>query len=239
MIPACAGVGGDRDLRRGGVARARAARCVRPWIVGRVSERPAARHLGTRVAPPRRRAWRGLVGRANGGMVVHLGVVMVAVALAAATSFGHRTETTLRSRAELARSTVTRSSSWVCPRQHAGCAGDPGSREGRRRRRLPSRGHHVRQNSEAVGYPCDRLGTRRRRLPDPRHAAGVQRRPGDHRCHDPATCHLALDGGGVLISGSCIAVVPVRRRRRDRGPLRIRRDTRKRFPMTSPTQDPG
>ena len=41
-------------------------------------------------------AWRGLVGRANGGMVVHLGVVVIAVALAAATSFGHRSEVTLR-----------------------------------------------------------------------------------------------------------------------------------------------
>ncbi len=40
--------------------------------------------------------WRGLVGRANGGMVVHLGVVVIAVALAAATSFGHRSEVTLR-----------------------------------------------------------------------------------------------------------------------------------------------
>jgi cytochrome c-type biogenesis protein CcmF len=41
-------------------------------------------------------AWRGLVGRANGGMVVHLGVVVIAVALTAATSFGHRGEVTLR-----------------------------------------------------------------------------------------------------------------------------------------------
>jgi cytochrome c-type biogenesis protein CcmF len=40
-------------------------------------------------------AWRGLVGRANGGMVVHLGVVVIAVALASATSFGHRSEVTL------------------------------------------------------------------------------------------------------------------------------------------------
>jgi cytochrome c-type biogenesis protein CcmF len=41
-------------------------------------------------------AWRGLVGRANGGMVVHIGVVVIAVALAAATSFGHRSEVSLR-----------------------------------------------------------------------------------------------------------------------------------------------
>jgi cytochrome c-type biogenesis protein CcmF len=41
-------------------------------------------------------AWRGLIGRANGGMVVHLGVVIVACGLAAATSFGHRSTTVLR-----------------------------------------------------------------------------------------------------------------------------------------------
>jgi cytochrome c-type biogenesis protein CcmF len=41
-------------------------------------------------------AWRGLVGRANGGMVVHIGVVVIAVALAAATSLAFRGEVTLR-----------------------------------------------------------------------------------------------------------------------------------------------
>ncbi|MGH9062394.1 MAG: heme lyase CcmF/NrfE family subunit [Acidimicrobiales bacterium] len=38
---------------------------------------------------------RGLVGRANGGMVVHLGVVVIGVALAASLSFGHRTQVQL------------------------------------------------------------------------------------------------------------------------------------------------
>jgi cytochrome c-type biogenesis protein CcmF len=42
------------------------------------------------------RRWRGLVGRANGGMVVHLGVVIIAVALASAVSFAHRAEVMLR-----------------------------------------------------------------------------------------------------------------------------------------------
>jgi cytochrome c-type biogenesis protein CcmF len=41
-------------------------------------------------------AWRGVVGRANGGMVVHIGVVVIAVALAAATSFAHRGQLTLK-----------------------------------------------------------------------------------------------------------------------------------------------
>ena len=39
------------------------------------------------VLAARRQGWRGLVGRANGGMIVHLGVVLVAVALAASSSY--------------------------------------------------------------------------------------------------------------------------------------------------------
>ena len=39
--------------------------------------------------------WRGIVGRANGGMIVHIGVVLVAVGLAAASSFGQRTQIAL------------------------------------------------------------------------------------------------------------------------------------------------
>ena len=37
----------------------------------------------------RRQGWRGLVGRANGGMVVHIGVIIIAVALAASNSYTH------------------------------------------------------------------------------------------------------------------------------------------------------
>ncbi|HEV7888665.1 MAG TPA: cytochrome c-type biogenesis CcmF C-terminal domain-containing protein, partial [Acidimicrobiales bacterium] len=40
----------------------------------------------------RRQGWRGLLGRANGGMVVHVGVVVIAVAFAASSSYGHRKE---------------------------------------------------------------------------------------------------------------------------------------------------
>ena len=40
-------------------------------------------------------AWRGLVGRANGGMIVHLGIVLIGVGLAAASAFGQRTEISL------------------------------------------------------------------------------------------------------------------------------------------------
>jgi len=43
------------------------------------------------VLATRRQGWRGLVGRANGGMIVHLGVIMIAVALASSNSFTHST----------------------------------------------------------------------------------------------------------------------------------------------------
>ena len=40
----------------------------------------------------RRQGWRGLVGRTNGGMIVHLGVVLIAVAFAASSSYSHQRE---------------------------------------------------------------------------------------------------------------------------------------------------
>jgi cytochrome c-type biogenesis protein CcmF len=40
----------------------------------------------------RRQGWRGFVGRANGGMVVHIGVVVVAVAIAASQAYVQQTE---------------------------------------------------------------------------------------------------------------------------------------------------
>jgi cytochrome c-type biogenesis protein CcmF len=43
----------------------------------------------------RRQGWRGFVGRANGGMIAHVGVVIIAVAFAASHSFSHQTQLTL------------------------------------------------------------------------------------------------------------------------------------------------
>jgi cytochrome c-type biogenesis protein CcmF len=37
-------------------------------------------------------AWRGVFGRANGGMIVHIGIVVIAVGLTAASSFAHEAE---------------------------------------------------------------------------------------------------------------------------------------------------
>jgi cytochrome c-type biogenesis protein CcmF len=47
------------------------------------------------VLATRRQGWRGFVGRANGGMVVHLGVILIAVAFAASQSSVRQAEFTL------------------------------------------------------------------------------------------------------------------------------------------------
>lgn len=47
------------------------------------------------VLATRRQGWRGMVGRANGGMIVHLGVVLIAVAFAASASYVKSAEYTL------------------------------------------------------------------------------------------------------------------------------------------------
>jgi cytochrome c-type biogenesis protein CcmF len=47
------------------------------------------------VLATRRNGWRGFVGRTNGGMIVHLGVVLVAIGLAASGSFAESAEARL------------------------------------------------------------------------------------------------------------------------------------------------
>jgi cytochrome c-type biogenesis protein CcmF len=48
------------------------------------------------VLATRRQGWRGLVGRANGGMIVHLGVILIAVALAASNGYTRVGEFTMQ-----------------------------------------------------------------------------------------------------------------------------------------------
>jgi len=47
------------------------------------------------VLATRRQGWRGLVGRTNGGMIVHIGVVLIAVAMAASGSYDTERELTM------------------------------------------------------------------------------------------------------------------------------------------------
>jgi cytochrome c-type biogenesis protein CcmF len=58
------------------------------WL-GTFAAGSAVRQL---VLSARHQGWRGLMGRANGGMIVHIGVVLIAVAFAASHAYGHSRE---------------------------------------------------------------------------------------------------------------------------------------------------
>ena len=62
------------------------------FTLGGVSAGAAMRQV---VLATRRQGWRGFVGRANGGMIVHLGVILIAVALGASNSFSKSQELSL------------------------------------------------------------------------------------------------------------------------------------------------
>ncbi|MGE3620724.1 MAG: heme lyase CcmF/NrfE family subunit, partial [Acidimicrobiia bacterium] len=73
-------------------AGARGLAPVAAFGLGAFAAGAAVRQL---VLASRRQGWRGVVGRTNGGMVVHLGVVLVAVALAASGSYVREAEEVL------------------------------------------------------------------------------------------------------------------------------------------------
>ena len=94
VVVACVagGIHGLEPLLAFGLGAFAAASAGRALVL---SVRGAWRGARASGAPPARAVLaggRGRVGRANGGMIVHIGVVVIAVGLAAATAFGQRSE---------------------------------------------------------------------------------------------------------------------------------------------------
>jgi cytochrome c-type biogenesis protein CcmF len=71
------------------VSLALGARGVAPLLAFGLGGFAAGAALRQLILATRRQGWRGLVGRANGGMIVHLGVIIIAIGLAASQSFSH------------------------------------------------------------------------------------------------------------------------------------------------------
>ncbi|MCC6434363.1 MAG: heme lyase CcmF/NrfE family subunit [Acidimicrobiales bacterium] len=69
------------------VAAAVGARGFVPFIAFALGGFAGGAALRQVVLATRRQGWRGLVGRANGGMIVHLGVVLIAVGMAASSAY--------------------------------------------------------------------------------------------------------------------------------------------------------
>jgi len=71
------------------------ARGLTPLIAFALAGFAAGAALRQIILATRRNGWRGLVGRTNGGMIVHLGVIIVAVAFAASNSYLRQAEFTI------------------------------------------------------------------------------------------------------------------------------------------------
>jgi cytochrome c-type biogenesis protein CcmF len=92
---ALAGIHGLEPLLAFGLGAFAAASAARALVLSVRGAWRGARATGAGAARAALAGWRGVVGRANGGMVVHIGVVVIAVGLAAATAFGQRGEVRL------------------------------------------------------------------------------------------------------------------------------------------------
>ena len=90
VVCVLAGVHGVEPLLAFGLGAFAAASAGRSLVLSVRGAHRAARATGAAPARAVLSGWRGFVGRANGGMVVHIGVVVVAIGLAAATSYLQR-----------------------------------------------------------------------------------------------------------------------------------------------------
>jgi len=92
VVVACVagGITGIEPLLAFGLGAFAAASAGRALVLSVRAAWRTARGAGASPARSVLAGWRGFVGRANGGMIVHIGVVLVAVGLAAATAFGQR-----------------------------------------------------------------------------------------------------------------------------------------------------
>ncbi len=92
VVVACvvAGVRGVAPLLAFGLGAFAAASAGRALVLSVRGAYRGGRSAGASRGRAALTGWRGFVGRANGGMVVHIGVVVVAVGLAAATSYLQR-----------------------------------------------------------------------------------------------------------------------------------------------------
>ena len=84
------GIHGIEPLLAFGLGAFAAASAGRALVLSVRGAWRSARGVGASTARAILAGWRGFVGRANGGMVVHIGVVFIAVGLTAATAFGQR-----------------------------------------------------------------------------------------------------------------------------------------------------
>ena len=167
------------------------------------------------VLATRRQGWRGFVGRTNGGMIVHLGVVIVAVAIAASGSYVHESEaryapgqtrTVSGPRDHLPRHPR---GAGAQPRGHQGAGGD------RRRKVYEPALSLYGSSTRPIGTPSVKTGITEDVF------VTITRLAEDGDPTGPVTLRVLIEpmtiwlwiGGGVMGFGTLLAAWPGRRRR--------------------------
>jgi cytochrome c-type biogenesis protein CcmF len=193
-------------------------RGVAPLLAFGLGAFAAAAAVRQLVLATRRQGWRGLLGRANGGMVVHLGVVVIAVAFAASQSYAHGGEYRLRvgESAHVAGHTITLVGSRVV--RHPNKTSNVARLRVDGGRVYAPAIHEFPFASQGIGSPSVRSGLR-----DDVYLTLVEApaRPGG-----PATVGIFVQpliawlwvGGAVMALGTALAAWPGRRRRRPTQP---------------------
>ena len=186
----------------------------------------ALRQLGGSV---RRQGWRGLVGRTNGGMVVHLGTIVLAVAFAASSSYIRQAEVQLAPGEEVTvaghtveylRTTTSATDRVVTVAAEVRVDGS---------RTFEPRLNRYRASGMVVGTPSVRVGptedvylalTSSPEAPDSGAAEGTEE-IGLRVIVQPMVMWVWV-GGMVMVLGTALALVPATRRTRDPVPARER-----------------
>ncbi len=129
--------------------------------------------------------WRGLIGRTNGGMVVHLGVIVMAVGIIAATTYRHQTELAL-ARGQVVTYNGHRFE-FVGPAQRPHAVETVGRGPGQsRRRRLHAGDDELRGSTRHRRDAGHRFRRPRRRLPDLRPGRRIGEHVGELTRTEPA-----------------------------------------------------
>jgi cytochrome c-type biogenesis protein CcmF len=172
------------------------------------------------VLATRRQGWRGLVGRANGGMMVHLGVVLVAVGFAASSAYVRQAEV------QLAPGDTARVGTHTVQYLRAGSREEPNRTVDEVEVLIDGHGPYAPAlekftNGQIIGKP-----TVRSSLVDDVMVT-VLERPSVDRPDAPATLRIITQplvawlwiGGGVMALGTILAAVPSRLWRRPTDPV--------------------
>src|SRR5581483_10143152 len=156
---------------------------------------------------------RGLSGRTNGGMVVHLGVVVIAVAFSASQAYGHRAEFTLHTGDRVAfagHQFLLRDIHTVTHPSHVSLVADVQVDGGRTF--APAVSNYTAQAGSAIGTPSVDSGPLRDIYLS---IAAPPTNPGD-----PVVISVIVQpliiwlwiGGAIVAIGTLLAIVPGRRR---------------------------